>query len=121
MDARITLALTDPAFPGMEEARRCQWLSRHPAVTVITYEELAGPTHGGTTEARQGAVTRLLDATGHPPRALDLAAPHNHDGDDLKVGVWRRYFTSDHERILAQHYSNLLTARPPCDAAARPA
>ncbi|MFD7222300.1 hypothetical protein ACFV9P_14895 [Streptomyces sp. NPDC059892] len=116
MDARITLALTDPAFPGMEETRRCQWLARHPAVTVITHEELAGPAHGGTTEAREEAVTRLLRATGHPSLALDLPSPSPDlpspragGGDDLEVGVWRRHFTPAHERILARLHSDLLT------------
>ncbi|MFD8916329.1 hypothetical protein ACFV0Y_00735 [Streptomyces sp. NPDC059569] len=122
MDARITLALTDPAFPGMEEARRCQWLARHPAVTVITHEELAGPAHGGTAEAREEAVTRLLHATGHPslspdslspdslsPDSLspDLPAPRSGDGDDLEVGVWRRHFTPAHERIFSRLHSDL--------------
>ncbi|MFJ1574778.1 hypothetical protein [Streptomyces sp. NPDC088182] len=112
MDARITLALTDPAFPGMEEARRCQWLARHPAVTVITHEELAGPAHGGTAEAREEAVTRLLHATGHPslsPDSLspDLPSPRSGDGDDLEVGVWRRHFTPAHERIFSRLHSDL--------------
>ncbi|MGW6604069.1 hypothetical protein [Streptomyces sp. NPDC055036] len=113
MDARITLALTDPAFPGMEEARRCQWLARHPAVTVITHEELAGPARGGTVEARQEAVTRLLHATGHPARPMELPSPmpspRTGDGDDLEVGIWRRHFTPAHERILSRLHSDLLS------------
>ncbi|MFB6980355.1 hypothetical protein [Streptomyces scopuliridis] len=108
MDARITLALTDPAFPGMEEARRCQWLSHHPAVTVITHEELAGPAHGGTTEARQEALSQLLHATGHPSRSLNPPCSGTGDGDGLEVGVWRRHFTPAHERLFARHHSDLL-------------
>ncbi len=101
MDAKITLALTDPCFPGMREARTCQWLLRHPAVTVISHEELAGPGLGGSTPARSRAVARLLDATGHPGPATVPEPSAGQGGDgDLAVGVWREHFTADHERLL---------------------
>lgn len=121
MDAKITLALTDPGFPGMAQARRCQWLSRHPAVKVLTHEDLAGPARGGTAEARERAVARLLDAVGHPRPAVVPPTPGgNGDGDDLEVGVWRRYFTAEHERLIDLYHGDLLTDRPPRVVAARP-
>ncbi|MFE3826888.1 hypothetical protein [Streptomyces sp. NPDC059092] len=117
MDARITLALTDPGFPGMEEARRCQWLLRHPAVCVITHEELVGPAHGGTAEARREALARLRNATGAPSPTTPLPPPpspadHAQDGDGLAVGIWRTYFTPDHERLLQERHSDLLAPSP---------
>ncbi|MFE2728346.1 hypothetical protein [Kitasatospora sp. NPDC059327] len=122
MDERITLALTDPGFPGMREARRCQWLLRHPAVCVLTHEELAGPAHGGTAEARDRALNRLLTVTGHPDPAAALAAlpappappaPDAGAGSaDLTVGGWREHFSPDHERLLRQYHGDLLTPPP---------
>ncbi|MEU3564741.1 hypothetical protein [Kitasatospora sp. NPDC006786] len=112
MDARITLALTDPGFPGMREAHRCQWLLRHPAVCVLTHEELAGPAHGGSAEARDRALHRLLTAIGHPHPASALAAalPGPASGE-LPVGVWRSHFSAEHERLLQQHHGDLLPPR----------
>ncbi|MFD7584503.1 hypothetical protein ACFV84_03600 [Kitasatospora sp. NPDC059811] len=118
MDARITLALTDPGFPGMREARRCQWLLRHPAVCVLTHEELAGP-----TETRDQALYRLLAATGHPDPAAALATlpgPRNvgAENGELPVGGWREHFSPDHERLLHQHHGDLLTLPQPHGAEA---
>lgn len=114
MDAKITFALTDPGFPGMEEARRCQWLLHHPAVTVITHEELAGPAHGGTTRGRERAVERLLGATGLPASTAGsvAAAQPPREDDTLTVGQWRECFTPAHERLLEQRHGDLLGARP---------
>jgi len=113
MDARITLALTDPGFPGTAEARHSQWLLRHPRVCVITHEELAGPLNGGTTEARERALTRLLAALGTPEAASlpTLAVPPAHD-PDLAVGAWREHFTPEHERLLERRYGDLLAFSP---------
>ncbi|MFF5565979.1 hypothetical protein ACFY7Z_05375 [Streptomyces sp. NPDC012623] len=126
MDARITLALTDPDFPGMAETRSCQWLLRHPAVTVITHEDLAGPAHGGTAEAREQALSRIREAIGHPsPAGTDpppgrLPNPTPTPGadartggggaGDLTVGIWRSHFTPAHERLLDRHYGDLPAA-----------
>ncbi|MFE3601782.1 hypothetical protein [Streptomyces sp. NPDC059142] len=117
MDARITLALTDPGFPGMEDARRCAWLLHHPAVCVLTHEELAGPAHGGTAEARREALDRLRNAVGAPSSGAPLPAPvspadHARDGDDLTVGIWRCHFTPAHERLLQQRHADLLAHAP---------
>ncbi|MFJ1750135.1 hypothetical protein ACIOJD_28410 [Streptomyces sp. NPDC088116] len=115
MDDRITLALTDPGFPGMHEARSCRWLAHHPAVCVITHEELAGPAHGGSAEARERALARLRSATGHPdPGTPAMALPEQatrarEDDDELAVGAWRAYFTPGHERLLSRHHGDLLT------------
>ncbi|WP_405793712.1 hypothetical protein [Streptomyces sp. NBC_01506] len=113
LDAKITLALTDPGFPGMREGHRCQWLLHHPAICVITHEELAGPELGGSTDARDRALARLLTATGHPAETGDIPAP-TADGatEDLAVGVGRELFTPDHERLLRRHHSALLPDVP---------
>ncbi|MFC9603402.1 hypothetical protein ACFTTN_08055 [Streptomyces niveus] len=113
-DAKITLALTDPGFPGIREARRGRWLLHHPAVCVITHEELAGPALGGTTEARERALARLLRATGRPvpPTVAGIPPPRTEGAvDDLAVGIGRELFTPDHERLLRHHHSALLHDR----------
>lgn len=114
MNARITFALTDPGFPGVEDARRSRWLLHHPAVSVITHEDLAGPAHGGTAEARDRALTRLRNATGHPAPGGGTCPqpPDGGGGEDLAAGVWRRYFTPGHERLLQQHHADLLAPCP---------
>ncbi|MFF8959699.1 hypothetical protein [Streptomyces sp. NPDC014894] len=111
MDARITLALTDPGFPGLAEARGCRWLLHHPAVTVVSHEDLAGPAHGGSADARERALARLFEATGHPgstavprPRAAGSACQ---DPDHLRVGLWREHFSPEHERLLDRHWGDL--------------
>ncbi|WP_326675437.1 hypothetical protein [Streptomyces sp. NBC_01237] len=112
LDDRITLALTDPCFPGMEEARRSRWMLHHPAVCVLTHEELTGPTTG----ARAQALTRLLRALGHPDPSAELAGtPSLATADDAEVavGTGRTLFTPAHEDLLHRHHSDLLPAGPP--------
>ncbi|MEV0780733.1 hypothetical protein ACIBLA_01730 [Streptomyces sp. NPDC050433] len=122
MEAKITFALTDPGFPGMEEARRCLWLLHHPAVTVITHEDLAGPANGGTAAGRERAVTRLLEVTGLTPSAdgpadsAEAASQPAREDADLTVGQWRGLFTPAHERLLDRRHGDLLTT----PAAVRP-
>ncbi|MYV99969.1 hypothetical protein [Streptomyces sp. SID3343] len=103
MDARITLALTDPEFPGMAEARRCQWLLRHPRVCAITHEELVGP-----DDVRDRALTRLLTTVDHPDHAAALAAlaAVSRDEGDHAVGAWREHFTPEHERLLRRFHDD---------------
>ncbi|WP_328916738.1 MULTISPECIES: hypothetical protein [unclassified Streptomyces] len=111
LDAKISLALTDPCFPGMREARHSQWLLQHPAVCVLTHEELVGPDHGGSTQAREQALTRLLHTIGHPGSPADLPAAAV-GGDDSAVGAGRRLFTAAHERLLRRHHGDLLSLDP---------
>ncbi|MEU6394810.1 hypothetical protein [Streptomyces sp. NPDC046939] len=63
-EERLILALTDPDFPGNEEARHTGWLSRHPAVLTVTHKELAGRDPGGTTTARTRALAHLANWLG---------------------------------------------------------
>ncbi|MFK8850727.1 hypothetical protein [Streptomyces sp. Ac-502] len=105
LDAKITLALTDPGFPGMREARRSQWLLHHPAVCVLSHEELAGPALGGTAYAREQALARLLHALDHPGPVQALVSalpPPASDADDIAAGTGRKHFTATHERLLSR-------------------
>ncbi|MEV7728643.1 hypothetical protein AB0P15_28420 [Streptomyces sp. NPDC087917] len=115
MDAKITLALTDPGFPGLHEARRSRWLLHHPAVHVITHEELAGPRLGGSTSARAQALARLGHATGQRRSAPPVPSPTTTtapDTDAFTVGSWRAHFTPEHERLLRRSCDDLLTDAP---------
>ncbi|MGW6458447.1 hypothetical protein ACWF94_21450 [Streptomyces sp. NPDC055078] len=126
MDAKITLALTDPGFPGMAEARRCQWMLRHPAVCVIRHEELVGP-----PPSRERAIGRLLDCIGHPgPVEAQGERPGERSGErsevwpveqraepadrdlDPGVGAWRDCFTPDHELLLEKYHGALPLSLP---------
>ncbi|WP_330260926.1 hypothetical protein [Streptomyces sp. NBC_00539] len=114
LDAKITLALSDPNFPGLQEARRSRWLLHHPEVCVIRHEDLAGPALGGSTQARDKSLARLHAAAGNPdstPAWPAHASPagDKDDVDTLSVGAWRTCFTPAHERLLEQCHSDLLT------------
>ncbi|MFF4323172.1 hypothetical protein [Streptomyces sp. NPDC001568] len=113
MDARVALALSDPDFPGIRDARRCRWMLHHPAVHVVTHEDLAGPALGGSPEARESALARLRHATGHPEPAVSIPVPApaaDAAYDSLAIGSWRTYFTPGHERLLRENCHDLLLA-----------
>lgn len=125
-EARLTLALTAPDFPGIRDTRHNTWLTHHPDVCVIRHEDLAGPAHGGTHHARDEALERLAHATGHHPRtspapAMPRAAGHDQGQNPLRIGMWRSHFTPRHERLLRQHLPGLLPATPPQRRADAPA
>ncbi|MEU9419012.1 hypothetical protein [Streptomyces sp. NPDC048272] len=111
MDARITLALTDPDFPGIREARRSRWLLHHPAVHVVTHEDLAGPALGGSPQSREQALTRLRQATGHPEPTVHLPQPAPAaDTESDTIGAWRTHFTPEHERLFREKCHDLFPA-----------
>ncbi|GGZ42706.1 hypothetical protein [Streptomyces poonensis] len=100
MDARLTHALSDPYFPGNTAARHTAWLRHHPAVTTLTCEELAGPDYGGTTQARQAALSRLTAALGHPhPTPAALPGPPT-DRPDLTTGIFHQHAGPHHKHLL---------------------
>ncbi|MFC4033456.1 hypothetical protein ACFO3J_18500 [Streptomyces polygonati] len=113
LDAKITLALTDPGFPGMREARHSQWLRHHPAIHVITHEELAVP-----GRPREQALTRLLHVLGHPGPPPAVAEGDAEDAGDVPIGAGRHFFTPAHEELLHRHHGGLL---PPVAPAGVPA
>ncbi|WP_327169912.1 hypothetical protein [Streptomyces subrutilus] len=116
MDAKITLALTDPDFPGMRDARRSRWLVHHPAVHIVTHEELAGPALGGSPEARDRALAGLRQATGTPEPTMRIPPPApaaDAEGDTLTIGAWRTHFTPEHERLFHDKCHDLLLTPPP--------
>ena len=43
LDERLTIALTDPCFPGAADFARGLWLLRHPQVLAESFEDLVGP------------------------------------------------------------------------------
>ncbi|WP_333769165.1 hypothetical protein [Streptomyces sp. IBSBF 2435] len=116
LEARITLALTDPGFPGTHEARGSRWLRHHPAVCAVTHEELAGP-----AAACEQALGRLLRATGRPNTAevvADLTQLTTNSPADPATGTGRTLFTPEHERLLRHHHGDLLPPGPPTDVPA---
>ncbi|OUC76877.1 hypothetical protein CA983_43920, partial [Streptomyces swartbergensis] len=101
-DAKLTLALTDPDFPA---TRPATWLHHHPDVITVTHEDLAGPAYGGTTHARNAALTRLTTALGHPQETA-TALPDAPSGlPGLTVGAFKKHATPHHQQLLASHLS----------------
>ncbi|MGW0709870.1 hypothetical protein ACWD4G_28600 [Streptomyces sp. NPDC002643] len=136
---RLTIALTDPCFPGADAFERGLWLLRHPAVCKVTFEELVGPRGGGSREAQYAAVARLAEfvgATGAAGAAgaIGIAGVGGASGvagatavdperiaeevfNDTafsfhkgRIGGWREHFTPEHERLFEERYGHVLDA-----------
>ncbi|WP_416970786.1 hypothetical protein [Streptomyces sp. 4F14] len=95
---RLTIALTDPCFPGADAFERGLWLLRHPAVCKVSFEDLVGPRGGGSRERQRAAVADQL----FNDRAYSF-----HRG---RIGAWREYFTPEHEELFEERYGAVLDA-----------
>jgi hypothetical protein len=108
MAEKLTIALTDPYFPGADAFDAGLWLLRHPRVCAVSFEDLVGPDGGGSRAAQIMALTRL---TSHLHCTADLAAvaekifnpasPSFHSG---RIGGWQEHFTTDHEAMFRDRY-----------------
>ncbi|MET8976578.1 hypothetical protein ABZX85_13280 [Streptomyces sp. NPDC004539] len=112
---RLTIALTDPCFPGADAFENSLWLLRHPAVCKVSFEELVGPRGGGSRELQTGAalrVARFLDAGDHDPAALadSLFNDRSYSFHRGRIGAWRDHFTPEHEKLFEERYGAILDA-----------
>jgi hypothetical protein len=105
---QLTIALTDPHFPGADAYDRALWLLRHPAVCPVSFEELVGPDGGGTGEAQLAAVQRIADFLGActdpatlAKHAFDRGAHTFRHG---RIGRWREHFTAEHAELFEQRF-----------------
>ncbi|MDW8808277.1 hypothetical protein P1P68_26695 [Streptomyces scabiei] len=115
---RLTIALTDPCFPGADAFERGLWLLRHPAVCTVSFEELVGPRGGGSRERQTAAVARIaafLGVDGGPGQ--DAAAVVDQLFNDRaysfhrgRVGAWREHFAPEHEKLFEERYGSVLDA-----------
>ncbi|MDX3638574.1 hypothetical protein [Streptomyces sp. MB09-02B] len=117
-EERLTIALTDPSFPGADAFERGLWLLRHPAVCKVSFEELVGPRGGGSREIQSAAVLRIADflgaegdADGDPAGLVDeLFNDRAYSFHRGRIGAWREHFTPEHEKLFEERYGTVLDA-----------
>lgn len=108
LDERLTLALTDPCFPGTADFARGLWLLRHPQVLAVSFEDLVGPRGGGSAEAQAAALARLADFLGVradlPAVASRLYNPAARTFHRGRVGGWEDHFSSRHRTLFRDRH-----------------
>jgi hypothetical protein len=115
---RLTIALTDPCFPGADAFERGLWMLRHPAVCKVSFEELVGPQGGGSRERQRAAVARIAGflgaeaAPGHDPVAVadELFNDRAYSFHRGRIGAWREHFAPEHEKLFEERYGTVLDA-----------
>lgn len=113
LNEQLTYALTDPSFPAVGDMQRMLWLLHHPNVCKVSFEELVGPPGGGTEQAREGALTRILQflgATGSTPtdiagRLFNKEAFSFYRG---QIGGWREDFSAQHNKLAEARFGEAL-------------
>ncbi|MFC8593795.1 hypothetical protein [Streptomyces atroolivaceus] len=117
MEDKITLALTDPNFPGMEQAQRCLWLLRHPRVCKVSFEELVGPHGSGSKEAQRAAVERIIRFVGSGACVESVAGaiynPASKTFYKGRTGRWKEHFTQAHHALVEQKHADMVSAYQP--------
>lgn len=102
---KLTYALTDPAFPGMDDYQRSLWLLHDPNVCKVTFEELVGPQGGGSTTAQQTAVARIVEFLGVDADAHEISSRlFRRDSFTFykgQIGSWREAFGPEHKAMVA--------------------
>ena len=110
---KLTYALSDPSFPGFGDFEKSLWLLHHPDVCKVSFEELVGPEGGGSAEAQQRAVGRVLNFLG-----LDVAPEgiterlFRRDSFSFfkgQIGAWREAFTRDHQALFKDRFDHVLS------------
>jgi hypothetical protein len=109
---RLTIALTDPLFPGVSEFEDALWLLRHPNVCKVSFEDLVGPAGGGSEESQRRAVRRIIEFVDSDadPDAISgaLFNPRSFTFHKGQIGGWREHFSPEHEAIFNERYGKLL-------------
>ncbi|MGQ4601140.1 hypothetical protein [Nocardia sp. R6R-6] len=111
-DDRLNLALTDPTFPGADAFENALWLLRHPDVCKVSFEELVGPSGGGSETRQRAAVQRVIDFLG-ADADVEKIAEQLFDKDSFtflkgQIGGWREHFTQSHEAMFNERYGKIL-------------
>lgn len=114
LEEKLLYAIEDPGFPCWREFRGSQWMLKHPAVCRVSYEELVGPAGGGSKEAQEAAVTRLLAHLKAPGDPVSIAAAMgNRDTFTFFKGEayrWREAFSPRVARAFERRHGDLLDA-----------
>lgn len=119
LDERITMALTDPSFPGANAFERALWLYRHPRTCSISFEELVGPRGGGSTQAQTAAIRRViefLDAPGDPEAiSHKIFNPESQTFHRGQIGQWREHFSTEHLALCEARLGAMIKMFGYCD------
>lgn len=102
---KLTYALTDPAFPGVDDYERSLWLLHDPNVCKVTFEELIGPRGGGSVAAQLAAAAKIVRFLGLDTDVQEIASRlFRHDSFTFykgQIGSWREAFGPEHKAMLA--------------------
>ena len=113
LNEQLTYALTDRSFPAVGDMERMLWLMHHPNVCKVSFEELVGPPGGGTAEARQDALTRILSFLGVTQTPGDLAGrlfnPEAFSFYRGQIGGWREDFSAQHKKLAEARFGEALS------------
>jgi hypothetical protein len=114
---RISIALTDPDFPGSNSFERALWLLRHPQICKVSFEALVGPEGGGSAAAQAGEIKKITDFLGLADESdttrLETLAHQIFNRDSYtfrsgRAGAWREHFTPEHHTLFERRYGHLL-------------
>jgi hypothetical protein len=114
LDEQLTYALTDRSFPAVGDMERMLWLLHHPNVCTVSFEELVGPPGGGTAEARENALARILSFLGAGDvTPADLADRlFNREAFSFyrgQIGGWQEDFTPHHRKLAEARFGEALS------------
>jgi hypothetical protein len=113
LDEQLSYALTDPSFPAVGDLQRMLWLLHHPNVCKTSFEDLVGPPGGGTAEARDQTLARILDflgVTGVTPAELS-GRLFNREAFSFyrgQIGGWREDFGPAHRKLADARFGEAL-------------
>jgi hypothetical protein len=113
LNEQLTYALTDRSFPAVGDMERMLWLLHHPNVCKTSFEELVGPPGGGSAQAREDALARILGFLGITETApADLADRlFNRDAFSFyrgQIGGWREDFSAQHNKLAEARFGEAL-------------
>jgi L-ornithine N5-monooxygenase len=113
LEEKLTYALTDPSFPGYDAFAKTLWLLNHPNVCKVSFEELVGANGGGSMQAQQHAVARVLDFLGQDKPAESVASQlFSQDAFSFfkgQIGAWHDVFTPEHQKLFNDRLGHMLS------------
>jgi hypothetical protein len=115
LEERLTYALTDETFPCQaDDFKRMLWLLHHPNVCKTSFEELVGPSGGGSAEAQLRVVSRLINFLGVTTQSPEdlVSALFNRESFSFfrgQIGAWREVFTAEHLRLAEDRFGEVLS------------
>lgn len=112
LEDKLTYALRDPSFPGNGDHERCLWLLNHPDVCKVSFEQLVGARGGGSDDAQEAAVARVLKILGlsHDPKEL-TGRLFRRDAFSFfrgQIGAWREAFTPAQAPLIASRLQEVI-------------